>query len=349
MTLKNLLFGICLFAGIGAYAHDFSATVNGQRLYFDITNKAKKTVTVTYNGSIADKKEPELSGVVKIPAKVKHNNVVYEVNAINQKAFANANRLQGVVIPSGVATIGDFAFENCDSLASIVFPGNPVSLGQGVFFNCSAISNVTIGSDWKSIDFAMFRWSESLNSVNIPAKVEKIQGLKKLKHLTSITVDPNNSKFSSFDGMLYSRDGSIYYACPRAYNGKVVIKDGVVKVLSGSLIACVDITSIDIPASVQNISFRETSRMEKLELIVLRADKLIATGYFNGVGKFLFQLVAPKVQIVVPSSSKKIYEDALADKAGEYSESVDGVPYMVTQTELPTKKGIKGVKNFDKY
>lgn len=349
MTLKNLLFGICLFAGVGAYAHDFSATVNGQRLYFDITNKAKKTVTVTYNGSIADKKEPELSGVVKIPAKVKHNNVVYEVNAINQKAFANANRLQGVVIPSGVETIGDFAFENCDSLASIVFPGNPVSLGQGVFFNCSAISNVTIGSDWKSIDFAMFRWSESLNSVNIPAKVEKIQGLKKLKHLTSITVDSNNSKFSSFDGMLYSKDGSIYYACPRAYIGKVVIRDGVTNVLNGSLIDCIGITSIDIPASVKNISFRETSRMAKLELIVVRADKPIDTGYYNGVGKFLFQLVAPKVQIVVPSSSKKSYENALADNAGEYSETADGVPFMVTQTELPTKKSIKGVKNFDKY
>lgn len=349
MKLKNLLFGICLFAGVGAYAHDFSATVNGQRLYFDITNKAKKTVAVTYNGSIADKKAPELSGVVEIPSKVKHNNVVYAVTTINQKAFANANRLQGVVIPSGVETIGDFAFENCDSLENIVFPGNPVSLGQGVFFNCTTVSNVTIGSDWKTIDFAMFRWSKSLNSVNIPAKVEKIQGLKKLKYLTSITVDPNNSKFSSFDGMLYSKDGSIYYACPRAYKGKVVIKDGVTKVLSGSLIDCTEITSIDIPASVQTISFRETSRMEKLELIVLRSEKPIYTGYFNGVGKFLFQLVGPKVQIVVPSSSKKIYEDALADKAGEYSESVDGVPYMVTQPELPTKKSIKGVKNVDKY
>ena len=349
MKLKNVLFGTCLFVGVGAYAHDFSATVNGQRLYFDITNKTKKTVAVTYNGSIADKKVPQLSGLVEIPSKVKHNNVVYEVTAINQKAFANANRLQGVVIPLGVETIGDFAFENCDSLENIVFPGNPVSLGQGVFFNCTTVSNVTIGSDWKSIDFAMFRWSKSLNSVNIPAKVAKIQGLKKLKRLTSITVDPNNSKFSSFDGMLYSKDGSIYYACPRAYNGKVVIKDGVTKVLSGSLIDCTEITSIDIPASVQTISFRETSRMEKLEQIVLRGDKPIDTGYFNGVGKFLFQLVAPKVQIVVPSSSKKSYENALADKAGEYSESVDGVPYMVAQTELPTKKSIKGVKNFDKY
>lgn len=30
MKIRNLLLGTLLFAGIGAYAHDFTATVNGQ-------------------------------------------------------------------------------------------------------------------------------------------------------------------------------------------------------------------------------------------------------------------------------------------------------------------------------
>lgn len=349
MKLKSLILGISLLAGVGAYAHDFSATVDGQKLYFDITNKAQKTVAVTYNGSIADKKTPELTGTVEIPSKVKHNNVVYRVTAINQKTFANANRLQGIVIPSGVESIGDFAFENCDSLTSVVFPGNPVTLGQGVFFNCPAIANVTIGSDWKSVDFAMFRWSRKLTSVTIPAKIEKMQGVKKLKYLESITVDPNNAKFSSTGGMLYSKDGSIYYACPRAFSGKVVISEGVTKVLDGALIDCVDVTAIDFPSSLQTVSFRETSRMKGLENIVMRADKPINTGYINGAGKYFFQLANPKTQIVIPASAKKLYESALSTEAGEYSESIGGIPYMVSQGELPTKKSLKGVKNFEKY
>ena len=349
MKIKDLLLGVLLFTGTVTYAHDFTATVNGQRLYFEITNKAKKTVAVTFNGSIADKKSLEITGIIEIPAKVRHDNVVYEVKSIGQKAFANANRLSGIVIPSGIESIGDFAFEDCDSLRSIVFPGNPVKLGQGIFFKCQNISDVTIGSDWKNIDFTMFRWSDKLTTINIPAKVEKIQGIKKLTALDKIFVDPNNAKFSSNNGMLYSKDGGTLFACPRAYSGIVSVKEGTLKILSGALVDCVNVAVIDLPSTIESVSFRETSRMKDLETIIIRRLNPITTGYINGEGKFFFQLANPGVSIIVDSSVKERYLTDRATSAGEYSESPAGVPYMVLQSELPTKKSFKGVKNFDRY
>lgn len=349
MKVRNILLGVLLSVGVGGYAHDFTATVNGQRLYFEITSKNKKTVAVTFNGSIADKKTPDIDGIVEIPAKIKHNNVVYDVNGIGQKAFANADRLKGIVIPSGVETIGDFAFEDCDSLKSVVFPGNPVTLGQGVFFKCPQISDVTIGSDWKNIDFTMFRWSDKLTSITIPAKIEKIQGIKKLVALKTISVDPNNKKFTSYDGMLYSKDGSTLFACPRAYTGKVKVNEGVTKILDGAFIDCLAITSLDLPSSILSISFRETSRMKNLENIILRSETPVITGYINGTGRFFFQLANPKTNLIVLSSAKDKYLSDLATIAGEYCESIGTVPYMVSLTELPNKKNLKGVKNFDKY
>ncbi|MBD5305957.1 MAG: leucine-rich repeat domain-containing protein [Bacteroides sp.] len=349
MNAKNLLLGMLLSVGVGAYAHDFTATVNGQRLYFEITSKNKKTVSVTYIGSLADKKALDIAGIVEIPAKIKHNNVVYDVNAIGQKAFANADRLKGIVIPSGVETIGDFAFEDCDSLKSVVFPGNSVTIGQGVFFKCPQISDVTIGSDWKNIDFTMFRWSDNLISVTIPAKIEKIQGIKKLIALKAISVDPNNKKFTSYDGMLYNKNGSTLFACPRAYTGTVKVNEGVTKVLDGALIDCVAITSIDLPSTIQSISFRETSRMKNLENIILRSETPVTTGYINGTGRFFFQLANLKVILMVLASAKDKYLSDLATIPGEYSESVGTVPYIVSLSELPSKKNFKGVKNFDKY
>lgn len=338
-----------MFAGVGAYAHDFTATVKGQRLYFEITSKTKKTVAVTYNGSRADRKSPDIEGIVEIPAKIRHNGIVYEVNAIGQKAFADADRLKGVVIPSGVESIGDFAFEDCDSLQSVVFPGNPVNLGQGIFFRSPAIENVTIGSDWKNIDFTMFRWSDRLTSVTIPAKIEKIQGIKKLVALKTISVDPNNKKFASSGGMLYSKDGATLYACPRAYAGTAKVKEGVTKVLGGALIDCPAITSIDLPATLQSISFRETSRMKNLANIILRSETPVITGYIGQSGRFFFQLANPKAEIIVLSSAKERYLSDLATAAGEYSERIGAVPYAVSISELPTKKNFKAVKNFDKY
>lgn len=350
MSLRTIMMGALLLAGVGGYAHDFSVTLDGQQLFFEITNKAKKTAMVTYKGRIADKVESEVAGMVEIPSKVKHNNVVYEVTAIGQKAFAGAKHLKGVVIPSGISRIGDFAFEGCDSLGSIVFPGNAVTLGQGVFFGCQQIEHVTIGSDWKSIDLAMFRWSSKLTTIHIPAKIEKIQGLKKLTALKSVTVDVNNGKFASHDNMLYSKDGSILYACPRAYGGKVVVREGVTTVLAGALIDCAGITAIDFPSTLKVVSFQETSRLKGLEYILMRAETPVHTAYKDGVGKFLFQTSVKDVQIVVPATVRNAYLAVMATEAGEYAtKQSGGIPYLVEETEMPVKKSVKGVKNFNKY
>ncbi|MDE7351264.1 MAG: leucine-rich repeat domain-containing protein [Muribaculaceae bacterium] len=349
MRIRHLIIIAAFCCYLKMNAHDFSATIDGQQIFFEITNKGKKTAQVTYNGNIADKNHSEVNGMVKIPAKVKHEDTVYEITGIGPKAFANAKDMKGIMIPSGVMTIGDFAFENCDSLKNVVFPGNPVTFGQGTFFNCTGIENVTVGSDWKSIDLTMFRWSNDLKEITIPAKIEQINGIKKLKALRSISVDPNNSTFTSYNGILYSKDGAILIACPRAMEGRVSVNDGTKTISEGSLIDCTAITALDFPASVETLPFRETSRMKDLKYIVMRNEKPISTGYLDGKGKFLFQLGSDSPQIIVAASSQKDYVSNLATDAGEYSETPDGIPYIVAADQLPDKKNIKGVKNFDKY
>ena len=347
MKLKSLLAGMLLIAGVGASAHDFSATVNGQRLYFEITNKARHTVEVTYCGSITDKRPEGPKGRVEIPARVKHKDVVYQVAAIGQKAFAGSTRLQGIVIPSGVESIGDFAFEGCDSLQSIVFPGNAVTLGQGIFFKCTMIEDVTIGSDWKTIDFTMFRWSNRLTRINIPAKIGQVKGVKKLAALKEITVDPNNAKFASEGGLLYNKNFTTLFACPRAMEGKVAIKEGTATITPGALIDCTAVTELDLPASLTSMSFRETSRMDRLSTVVMRQLNPISTAFADDKGYFLLQIANPNVVIMVPDQTKKEYIAALP-APGEYTEKTGGIPYTVTAAQIPTKKNIKGVKNFDK-
>lgn len=349
MNTRNFIFGLLLAVGSAASAHDFAATVDGQRFYFEITNSLKKTVAVTYKGCIADRNAPEVRGVAEIPAKVKHNDVVYEVNAIGRKAFANADELKGIVIPPGIESIGDFAFEDCDSLQSVVFPGNPVSFGQGTFFKCRAISDVTMGSDWKSVDLTMFRWSSDLVAITIPAKIEKIKGIKKLLALRSVSVDPNNKAFMSQGGLLYSKDGATLYACPRAYEGKVEIAEGTKAVLDGALIDCPAVTAIDLPSTLHKISFRETSRMKGLQTIVVRNPNPFFTGYEGADGRFFFLLANPKAAIIVGSSAKNGFLGILATGAGEYSVEPGTIPYEVRASELPAKKNIKGVRNFNKY
>lgn len=352
VNFKKILVALLLVAGCNAVsAHDFTVTLNGQKIYFNITSKYNRTAEVTYKGNIADNNYSDVKGVIEIPAKVKHDGVVYSVTNVSPKAFSNATELEGVIFPSGVKSIGDFAFEGCTSLKTVVFPGNKVTFGQGVFFKCTAITDVTLGSDWDSVNFEMFRWSENLKVIAVPAKVEKISQLKSLKHLTAIHVDVNNKNFASVDGVLYSKDKRTLYGCPRAFAGKLAIADGTETVTVGAFADCPGITSIDVPASVVSLSFRETSRLNALQTVIFRGLTPMSTAFADGKGLLLLQVANPDVKIVVPKDSKKLYQEALVQKQGEFREKDDvkSIPYMVRVDQMPKAKNLTGVKSFDKY
>lgn len=346
---KQILLPVVLAFATAASAHDFTVTQNGQLLYFNITSKVNKTAEVTYNGSIADKRDCVVSGDVEIPSKVKHENVVYTVTGIEAKAFANAKNLTGITMPSDLTSIGSFAFEGCTSLSKIIFGGKNLKFGQGVFFRCNSIKNVSFGNELKSINFAMFRWSDSLEAVSIPAKVEKIQNLKLLKHLKNISVDANNSHFSAYDGVLYTKDGKTLYACPRAFEGKLTVHEGTETIEQGSLADVPGITSVEFPASVKSFSFREFSQIKGLQSLIFHAMSPVTTAYANGKGCFVLQVANSDVKVYVPGVAKKIYKSELVQEAGEYKVANDGeaLAFQVAATELPSVKNIIGVKNFE--
>lgn len=321
-------------------AHDFVVTLDGQKVYFNITSEIHRTVEVTYNGGIADGKPTYYVGELTVPAKVRHNNKVYKVTAIGPKAFSGADRMTGVVLPSGLTSIGDFAFEGCTSLSRVIFPGNSVTFGQGVFFRCDKIRDVSLGSDWKEVDLRMFRWSDSLAFIDIPVKMERVRNLKSLKCLDSVTVDPNNSRFSAKGGVLYDKSGKTLYGCPRAYKGKVVVPEGTETVLVGALMDCYGVTAVDLPASLVSMSFREFGQLSGLSEIEFRGDAPMMTAEREGEKVFLLQVKNRDVKIAVPQKSRKVYREALVTAAGEYTEINGDKPYLVESGSMPYEKNI---------
>lgn len=350
--IRNSFTAFLLLAGCSlANAHDFTVTVNGQKLFFNIKSKTNKTVEVTYNCSISDKKVTDIKGNLEIPANIKHDNVVYSVVSIGAKSFSGANKLEGITIPATVKNIGGFAFEGCTSLSKVIFPGGEVTFGEGVFFKCTSIKDITFGSDWKSIDLSRFRWSDSLTTITIPAKIEKVLYLKSLKNLRSVSVDINNARFSSFNGILYNKDGKILYGCPRSYSGILKIKEGTEIISKDALIDCPQITQIDFPSTIKTFSFRETSRMAQLETIVFRGSTPVNTAFVGNEGKFVLQVANADVKLIVPNDSKKEYKSSLVKDGGEFATSKDAnsTPYVVKADQMPKESNIIGVKNFSKY
>lgn len=363
-TLKRAWAVAFLLTALPSVAHDFSATTpSGQKLYFNITDVSKKHVEVTYKGSITLSDTSSYKGSLSIPSQVKHKDVTYRVTGISPKAFSGAGSLTDVVLPLGLQYIGDFAFEGCTSLTGIVFPGNAIRMGEGVFFKCTSISNVSLGGDWTEVNLKIFRWSDSLRTVQIPAKVTQLRNLKSLKSLRTIEVDANNSRFASADGMLYNKDMSTLLGVPRGRTGKVRIPEGVVAVRWGALIDCPEVTSVDLPSTLRSLSFREFSRMKQLQQLILRAESPLLTAA-DATGKKLFLLNVDtdveKFKLIVPKTASKSYKAALVSIDGAYCElsenTPEGIspelallPFEVKSGETVKATAVQGVKSFAKY
>ncbi len=71
---------------------------------------------------------------VEVPATYQGCPVV----AIADRAFENKTRVQSVILPSGIETIGWFAFSGCVALRDVTLPDSVRSISYGAFLNCNS-------------------------------------------------------------------------------------------------------------------------------------------------------------------------------------------------------------------
>ena len=111
---------------------------------------------------------------VVIPATVMDKDVEYMVTSIKSSAFSSCSSLTLVVIPEGMASIGELAFNDCTSLASVVIPEGVASIGLAAFQGCTSLTSVVLPEGLTSIGGDAFSDCTSLTSVVIPEGVGSI-------------------------------------------------------------------------------------------------------------------------------------------------------------------------------
>lgn len=197
-----------------------------------------------------------------IPAEVKGKSVT----TIGREAFARSESLTSVTIPDSVTTIGTDAFFDCSSLESILVEENNPSYSSvnGVLFNkdksvlvCYPAGkkdkSYTIPDSVTTMETYAFFWT-ALTSVTIPKSLNTDINLLNNYNLTEIKVDPENTRYLSEDGVLFSKDKTELILYPKDKADKYyTVPDGVTTIKGSAVADAQNLISMILPDSVKEI------------------------------------------------------------------------------------------------
>jgi hypothetical protein len=203
----------------------WSATLGGVPTRLFVGQTADYTYAITNTGITITKYKGTATDVT-VPQFING----MRVTEVGIGAFQGRGDVTRVNLPQGITRIGNNAFDGCGQLTSVNIPNGVTSIGDTAFI-----------------------WCGKLQTLNIPASVTSIGifwSFWGCGSMTSINVNPANTKYASQDGILYNKDMTWLYWCPGGKSGAVALASTVKTIGYFSFQNCNRITSITIPASV---------------------------------------------------------------------------------------------------
>ena len=129
------------------------------------------------------------------------------VISIGNNAFSFCIRLESIIIPKLVKSLGDYAFHKCEKLKFAKFfdECSVISIGNNAFSFCNNLESITIPKLLKSIENNTFSRCKKLTSIIIPTFIESIKnnafsysGLQYIKFLNEFSVKSIGSEAFSY-------------------------------------------------------------------------------------------------------------------------------------------------------
>ena len=114
------------------------------------------------------------------------------------------------------------------------------SIADNAFKNCASIKGIEFSETIKKIGSYAF-YGSTVREIEIPSTVREIgnYAFSGCKYLTSISVDEDNSNYSSSSGILYNQDGSVLITYPAGKTDNFVnISRNVVEIANMAFYKC---------------------------------------------------------------------------------------------------------------
>ena len=254
-SILFLLFTAGLFAGV---------------LFCTETTQAKVKTTIK-NGVCTVSGKGAMTDDTSYNKKIKKVIIKDGVTSLPEEAFAGCLKLKEISIADSVKSIGACAFMQTD-LREITIPNSVKKLGNSVLSSCKKLTKVKMPGNVKIIYgsdeyFPVFQFD-----VDSPVKTIELTSSLNLEifmylSAENIVVSKNDPKYTSIDGLLYTKDGKSLVRIPNLRK-KAVIADGCEEFCTTAVewaddddgdpyMGCEDIKTIVLPESIRTINTKK--------------------------------------------------------------------------------------------
>jgi hypothetical protein len=223
---------------------------------------------VTNNGAITLTAYTGPGGAVTIPGAIDG----LPVTEIGFEAFINCSSLSSVTIPNSVTTIGQNAFYGCSSLTSLSLPDGVTGILDGAFDSCTSLTNVTIPDSVATIGWEAFDGCSGLTSVALPESATSVasDAFFGCTSLSAITVDAQNSFYSSVGGVWFDKAKAILFQYPdRKAGSDYTIPGSVTTIANDAFCNCANVANVTIPGSVTSIGTSAFQGCTSLSIVII--------------------------------------------------------------------------------
>ena len=97
-----------------------------------------------------------------------------DVTGIGNYAFEGCSKLEGIIIPDAVTSLGSYSFQNCSSMTSAKMGTGVKTINTYTFAGCSSLADMQIGDKVTTIGTYAFSNCSSLPEIKIPQSVTNI-------------------------------------------------------------------------------------------------------------------------------------------------------------------------------
>jgi hypothetical protein len=214
---------------------------------------------------------------------LKSINIETETTYIPDHMFDGCYNLETVFLPQFASTIGDCAFKDCTNLKTIRIPEKVESIGRWAFTEC-----------------------DKLDSLYIPSPVTRLYDWAFLNYNGFITIDSNNLRYSSIDGLIFNKDGTRLIRYPSNKGGDFTIPSTALKIEPNAFQECDNLISVHIPSTVTDLGFGTFKECKNLQTVInMSSDEELGSRLFSGCSNL--------INVTIPATVSLIREEAFKD------------------------------------